>query len=381
MLCPYCGQDKDLDELTDEHVLPQALGGALTPANPFKIKACRACNNACGRHVDGPFCRSLLIHYARRSAGSMAVDMAADPIVPLGCMGSIKAWTGPDVCDLWIGPTGDSIYHFHDAYDGGRSIVGRPIVAKNADPGVVFAGVRATNPVWHPIIARSIKAEFPKAPVYYINGVNEGVGPPYPPVPNALAYKYEWAASLNGQQTPCSVELDPNCGDRFVAKVALGMGSLVLGRAFDTSEYASKLRQFLWTREPDAREGLGVYGTAFSLVGKNKDMEELLSWRNCHTIMLMPAAGRLTLGINLYGSHGMAVVISFDDAMWRGRVSDLGMVWVVCPGLRRYAGPMDFLDFYEDAKKVSPTGPLMELGARIDATPPLPPVHLPTSFE
>src|SRR5262249_11663056 len=112
-------------------------------------------------------------------------------------------------------------------------------------------------------------------------------------MPDALRQKLEWAASLNGQQTSTKVEVDPNCGDRFLAKLGLGMGSLMLGPAFDASEYASKLRRFLWTRDPDAREGSGVYGSAFSLVGKNKDMEALLSWRNCHTFLLKPVEDRL----------------------------------------------------------------------------------------
>jgi hypothetical protein len=57
-LCPYCGKTKPTEEFTDEHVVPAAVGGNLMPTNPFLLRACRRCNTACGRHVDGPFIRS-----------------------------------------------------------------------------------------------------------------------------------------------------------------------------------------------------------------------------------------------------------------------------------------------------------------------------------
>jgi HNH endonuclease len=374
MLCPYCGRDKDAGEFTDEHVLPRALGGVLEPVNPFKIRVCGRCNHLSGQHVDGPFCKSTWMHYARASAGKSAVDLATEPTLPLTFIGALEAWSGPDVCDLWLGPTGDLIYHFHDAYEDRPTIVGKPIGRrKDVDPGVVFVGVVATNPAWHRTIVKSIKAEFSGAAVYYINLTHEGVGPPYPPVPDALVHKLEWAKALRGQQHEASFALDPNCGDRILAKFALGMGSLVLGAPFEASEQAAKLRQFLWTPSPDARAELQLQGTTFFAFEENQPLVELLSWRGCHVIALMVTTGNLVLEVCLYGRYAMATVLSSDPAVWSAHVPAMGKVWVVSPALRKHAGSMDFFEFYSDTRKTSPIGPLKQLGALIDAIPPLPP--------
>lgn len=44
--CPYCA--RDVGRLTDEHVIPQRIGGN------FVIKACEPCNRLAGQHVDNP---------------------------------------------------------------------------------------------------------------------------------------------------------------------------------------------------------------------------------------------------------------------------------------------------------------------------------------
>lgn len=79
MFCAYCGKDRPDDIVTKEHVVPKALGGALTPTNPFLLDVCEPCNDACGRWVDGPFIRSFLVHNARAQLAYEYVDPSAHP--------------------------------------------------------------------------------------------------------------------------------------------------------------------------------------------------------------------------------------------------------------------------------------------------------------
>jgi hypothetical protein len=64
-------------------------------------------------------------------------------------MGKFKGWKDNEtVCDAWIGPTGDPIYHFHRAYRE-PTWVGRPPTSVDKyDPGVVFFAIVGTNPEW-----------------------------------------------------------------------------------------------------------------------------------------------------------------------------------------------------------------------------------------
>ncbi|MDB4968530.1 MAG: hypothetical protein JWN44_4219, partial [Myxococcales bacterium] len=58
-LCTYCY--RDTRPFTEEHVLPDSLGGNIEPTNPFKLlTVCESCNGTAGRHIDGPFARSWL---------------------------------------------------------------------------------------------------------------------------------------------------------------------------------------------------------------------------------------------------------------------------------------------------------------------------------
>src|SRR4030095_723423 len=97
MFCPYCGKDKPEADFTDEHVVPQRLGGNLTPINPFVIRSGKPCNTTAGRWVDGPFIRSWFVMNDRAMHALKYVDIsAANSIVPYVYIGYIDGlrWEG-----------------------------------------------------------------------------------------------------------------------------------------------------------------------------------------------------------------------------------------------------------------------------------------------
>lgn len=66
--CIYCRQEKDDDQFTLEHVIPQFLGGAYTPES-FKIRdVCKNCNNNLGLFVDAGFEKNWLVSNNLRQA-------------------------------------------------------------------------------------------------------------------------------------------------------------------------------------------------------------------------------------------------------------------------------------------------------------------------
>ena len=59
MRCLYGNIEKPIEEFSDEHVIPQAIGGNIEPINPFNLtEICQRCNRLCGLFVDGSFVRS-----------------------------------------------------------------------------------------------------------------------------------------------------------------------------------------------------------------------------------------------------------------------------------------------------------------------------------
>jgi hypothetical protein len=368
MLCPYCGEEKEGSSFTDEHVLPRALGGALEPTNPFKLRICRRCNEICGRYMDAPVVRSWLLRLGRAGTLINVHDPHAGPLL-LQFMGPVIGWSDPDtVCDLWLGPTGDSVFHFHAPYTLEATMVGGAPGHGEHDPGVVLLGIVASNPEWHPIIVRSVKATFDGAPIFGLNFA--------PRPPKEYERHQAWIDALP-REKETNLSLDLACGERFTAKMGLGLGAIVLGPEYATSSDAASLRAYMRSADPVFRASLGLRGKALLGVPREGDeqVHTMFGWGACHTIALLPMGDVLTLIVLLYGTHTMVVTVASQRSTWAHRVREGGLGWVIAPGLRRYAhAPLSHL--LVDIAAESPVGVLAELHSRIMAVPPRPPVHL-----
>jgi hypothetical protein len=378
MYCPYCGHDKDASDFTYDHVIPRALGGNLRPTNPFKLPVCRRCNTLCGYFVDGPFVRSWFIHNARALAKHKYIDPESD-ILPLTFMGQSTEWPEQlEVCDFWLGPTGDHIYHFHEPYPSEPVMVGQPlgIPEESLDPGCVMVLIVASNPFWHSIIAKSIKDEFEKSSIHYLNAAPEGLVAPYPPIAISHTRHLEWVNSFKPDgMRHVKFTTDITCTDRFMMKVALGLGSLALAPDFIKSVEAEVLRKSLWTTDPKQRESLMIRGSSM-FQQKPKYLTQILNWNDCHLIMLIPAKDTLFLMANFFGQHLNQIEVSRSPAHWEERIEQDGIAWIIAPGLRRFAGPITMPQFASQKSGFGIWGELKELQAHFDNAKKFPPFHL-----
>ena len=375
MFCVYCGKDRPDEIVTKEHVIPQALGGALTPTNPFLLDVCKPCNSACGRWVDGPFIRSFLVHNARAQLAYEYVDPTADPVLPVLFMGRLKGWNDNDiVCDAWIGPTGDPIYHFHRPYQE-PTWVGRPPTSIDKyDPGVVFFAFVGTNPEWPPIVNRSIVEAFPGAAFHCLNSSPPDTAPPWPPVPAERLGQLTWVRSVLGTRQEVQVPHNLHFGDRFLVKLALGFATRFLGSAFAGSDRATDLRNALWAKTPYEMEKLEVGGTGFVSVPGLDKLADVLNWEGCHLFYLLQRGGSTAFVANIYGKYPGIIRVG-DLTPDMPQIGRDGMVWLVAPGLRAFAGPMDFITFL--AEKDAPTAAhLLPLRQRMQMARKMPPFHV-----
>jgi hypothetical protein len=159
----------------------------------------------------------------------------------------------------------------------------------------------------------------------------------FKPVPTELIPLVE---SLSNASESFDERTDPLYGDRFEAKVALGLGALLLNPGFIDSADADLLRQFLWCQDDVARQTISVHGTR---IGQPiQDLTRFISWLGGHVLMLRPFPSiGLALSLILYGVQTAVTLVTTNPLHWQGQVGEGGVVYVIVPGLQRLVGPID----------------------------------------
>ncbi|MBS0189683.1 MAG: HNH endonuclease [Planctomycetes bacterium] len=379
MLCPYCGKDRPDGERSREHVVPQAIGGGLEPVNPFILEGvCKRCNSAAGHYIDGPFLRSWFIQNSRHANALRHVQLNPNTVLPLGYNGQLKHEIVPGLlCDYWRGPTGDSIFHFHVTYpeSTGIATIGLPtnVPPEQMDPGFAFLFLAATNPVWHLPIVNSVMATLPGAELYLGNGPPGG---PLQPIPEARTGIQRELRRLVEGDIPTEISVAKDYGDRFLAKLALGIGALRLAPEFVRSDDAKILRDAMWQRDSTERAKLPVVGTGF-LESSSSGITGLLHWPQGHLLVLKQVGRSLSLCPVFFGQLSAVVQITSTPAFWRDRIDANGAVFAIAPGLRRVVGPVDLATFI--AARQFPDEvidqQLTDLFRAVESSPPLPRFH------
>ena len=344
--CVYCGQTKD-EGFSDEHILPRAIGGNLLH-NQLKIRVCQRCNNTLGMFVDGPFVKSWTISNHHASDALRYVDFDGNPGIQLCYMGiSTEFSYGSKICEVWLGPTGDIVLHFHEPYpeqDNIPPMVGIPAYCRGrrgvVDPGFVITYLRSNNPVWIRPIPISIQETFEHSALYVGNMLNLPHGERFADIPDELrGLSCEIFERLHrGRDLTVDFRINTHYADRFLAKLSLAIGAHVLNESFLYSQSATLLRNDMWEGNQARRAMIPFRGTA--LLPPQDQLTRFLSWPGGHLLCLLPTRGVLALFSSFNEVQCSAVVISDEPDHWREQISaDDGICFVFAPGLRRYVGP------------------------------------------
>lgn len=358
-ICLYCNREKEEKEFSQEHVLPRGIGGALTPVNPFSVNdVCIRCNTLSGFFIDAPFIKSWFINNHRASNAKKHIKLSINTILPLVYFGEIEELKFEDqICEFWLGPTGDCIYHFHQPYPTNKDtspLVGIPPTAKRGeiDNGFVFLFVRSNNSEWHPAIFNSVLSNFKKSEFYLGNGPTPKGGA-FSDIPESLLNLHNELKNMQGQSHKNRVLIGIDTGERFLAKLALGIGSILLNDSFRQSKSADLLRKFMWTKDIDERRKIPIHGTSFIVNNEGmKNINEFLKWNGGHVIMAMNIKGSLVLYTNLYEENSAVIQISDEPEHWTGRINE-GVCYIIVPGLQKSVGPISLTELI--AHKHEPT--------------------------
>lgn len=275
-------------------------------------------------------------------------NINTNPVLPLRYLGVINSLQqGTKICELWLGPTGDPIYHFHDPYPEELDVppmVGVPTYAKRneIDNGFAFLFVRSNNPIWHPTIVFSFVEQFKKSTLYLGNGPRPN-GNAFSDIPSELVKLQEKLIVATRQSNEVTFAFGPNCGDRFLAKIALGIGSLILNQNFVLSHSANLLRRFMWEKSVEKRSEIGISGSGF-FTEKIDSLKRILDWPGGHLLNIIQVKDRLLLYTSFFGAQEAVITISSEPEHWQGKV-DEGLVYVVAPGIQKYVGPKGMGEF------------------------------------
>jgi hypothetical protein len=350
--CIYCNNEFDEMYFTDEHVIPKKIGGNLTPNNPFISKqVCRRCNSLCGKFIDAPFTKNWITSNNQAHVALKYIKFSPNIVLPLSYMGQVDNinYDGK-ICDFWFGPSGDLIYHFHAPYPDLEDVppmVGITPQAKieGYDPGIVFLFLRAKNSDWQSVVINSLINHFEDSTFYLGNGPKPNFDA-FSEIPASLAALKERLIELTQDKLNLSFNTDTKYGDRFLAKLGLGLGSIFLNDDFVSSSSAALLRQFMWTRTVQDRATIPVSGSSFLSGGFDGILKHLL-WPGGHFIMLLNDGPSLRLIVNFYESQPALVTVSNEPSHWKGIFKSKGMVYVISPSIQKYVGPISLIEFVE----------------------------------
>ena len=352
MRCIYCQQDKPDDPLSLEHIFPQALGGDRPPDLFVTRRVCKRCNSLCGLFVDGPFIRNFFV----KGADALEARRYLDPIkgspLPLIFMGKPQDFPlGPnETMELWLGPCGDEIFHFHPLSESRYSAYagGDPILA-GRKPGEAYLFLATEEPFWARVALLSFRQHFGQAQRISCNlrlG-GEGVHESYfdEPDERQKARIADLGAYLRSEQRMKQSRFSVDVGfeGRFLAKLALGIGHNLLEDRFTESRYGHLLQKALWEQDREKREALGFFHTDFF---DDHQLRRFASWDGGHCISMVPAGTSLFLQLSVFGRAPMQVVLSDDPEIWKDSpVGSWGQVYVAVPQRDKWAGPIDLLAF------------------------------------
>ena len=357
-LCIACEECKPVGDFSLEHIFPESLGGNLCSSFFKTHHVCRSCNSTMGTFVDAPFIRSWFI---KNGVTSMLdfVDLSSDTSwIPLIYMGPSQVIDLPEdeACEIWLGPSGEHVYHFHakddrrfDGYAGGNPI------ARKKDPGRIYIFVTHQETKRIALLLRSTTKGFKKAKRFAgnfgfssqgLSGEELGIHP----LPVELKGELQTLKTRLEEGAGWKINLPIQLGfeQRFLAKLARGLGFNLFGERYLTTPRAKELKAALWEQDYEKRTGLVKSSSIFEETLKS--IGPIIGIRGVYTVTLMPVGHVLALALTLPSGHVLATCISEDLELWIssnfGR-HQYGVIYFIAPQANFFHGPVEMPNYLQ----------------------------------
>ncbi|MDH0092637.1 HNH endonuclease [Achromobacter mucicolens] len=268
--CLYCGNEKQQDEASLEHAIPQFLGGEYAPKFFQITTVCTKCNNGLGLWVDASYAKSWLVSNNLTEAARLLCTKLDDPGLPLRCIGQaqIPALNVPSdhVSEYWIGPSGETILWIRPHDDRMNPYAGGNPIDTKKKPSVAYYFPVSESAEKHALGLSSFHRAMERRKVRKIicTELLDANGNPLDPsscgfdapTPEDVANRAAIGQAIELGKIQAQVAVDTKFDLRFMCKLALGIGYSLFGDDFLTHTTASEARKGVWPRKDGTRPAI-----------------------------------------------------------------------------------------------------------------------------
>lgn len=277
--CLYCAHEFLSEQSTLEHAIPKFLGGAHAPAQ-YKLKnVCRRCNNDLGSFVDASYAKSWFVTNSLAIAAHKLYDGTNEVPLPLTCIGPISI---PDIqmpsgylSEFWIGPSGETFVWLRpDDEEFYWFVGGNP--RHRSKESTVYWFPASDDMTRINIGLQSLNAAFKnRKNARRVAGVacSGWPGNGYPAgfsIPSSIDEANIAVIRKNFSELSSRVSFNLKFDQRFICKMALGVGYGLFGELFLHTDGTVELRRGCWPKnEQDiAVRGTPTFGAADPIINR-----------------------------------------------------------------------------------------------------------------
>jgi|SRR6266851_652053 len=307
-LCFYCGEWRPQAESSDEHIVPECMGGSRNVTLTDRV--CKECNGFMGKNVDAHLCRDWFIQ--RERSKLKIKNKGKQPPWFL----SRLVWHRPEAVHVYVLPAGTWLFRITGTPDGQPRMMIR---------------VHSPDPAEADEARRTWARDFSDCRVL--------------PDPAGMS-DYEVALlsdfkATTSAQMEFRFEIKLDAWNRGLAKIGLGLACLTFGNEYVLTEEANMLRAF--ARENDAikRQTIPLRGTGGYAWDAEPRITQLWEVGEGQHLLLLLAVGSGVLFVwNIFGQWETTVAVALTDKFNDRLADNLGLARLVDARAKKTTGPM-----------------------------------------
>lgn len=343
--CAYCQRSTPETEFTVEHAIPQFLGGAHAP-DMFRLRnVCKRCNNNLGTFVDGAYAKSWPVSHALANAARRAYDSSTRPL-PLSCIGkvdldgvqlpTVRSDEHKYLQEVWVGPSGETLLWIRPQDDEMAGYVGGNPLHKKL-PATAYWLPTSTDPVRLQIGLQGLEAMFKTrrktrlvlgCPADDPKGTLRAMG--FVDPDDVDRHNIESIRrACQGESVRAQIALQRSADQRFLSKLALGVGLGLFGDGFNATAEARELRRGIWPREESNIRVRGQGGLALA----GSELAQYCSLSGAVVLAVVQVGADYALTLTIDASVAATVALAPAHLQPRVLIGEAGYALILVPYL------------------------------------------------
>ncbi len=266
-----------------------------------------------------------------------------------------------EVCERWIGPSGETIYFIHQEDNpkwsgfAGGNIIDR----QKIDTGRIYFQLVDRGSYRAMLGLISIIKQFSKPRIHCLTNIanlQEELDKQLISANDKTSVEIneiKWIKSRGiNTEHKTRITTDVNFSIRFFAKLALGLGSNILQKEYVSSEYAKQLRTILWNLNSLEKESI-VKGSSF-FTTEPIEVTEIITYPSAWTIQISIINEALILTVGYPNGKIQSIQITNDTEYITTNIYSNykdGKIYIIIPPRDIFIGPINTPDFISHRMK------------------------------